>query len=113
MEMTEADDNVTSVKCILNKESISEYSLSDNEDGLCFSGYAPPSSDPINGDGDSSASSTSSSEDNYSILYGPVGIVAEGGQIEVAGEWASDKSVEMEGGIGRLARHVTVKDAPN
>lgn len=104
-EMTEADDEITAVRGMLNKRAIAECSLSDNEDGD-FIPFSPPSSDSIKG---GSGARSSSSDSIYNIHSGSDDDLSPGGEIEVVGEWTSDK--DTEGGIGRVSRHVTVKDA--
>lgn len=105
IEMTDCDDEVTTVRGVLNTNSIAECSLSDNEDGDFIPVCPPPSSDPIKGD---SPATSSSSDSNYPIHYGSESELTSGDEIEVVGEWASDKNAE--GGIGRLSRHAAVKD---
>lgn len=107
--MDDTDCDVTTVKAILDEESIAEYSLSDSEDGPFMPAYPPLSSDPISGNGDSLASS-SSSDNNYPIHYGcSEEDLVSLDDVEVAGTSPRDKSLELEGGIGRLSRNVMVK----
>lgn len=105
----EADDEITSVRDALNQKAIAESSLSDNEDDDLVPLCPPPSSDPsserISGSGGSVGSSSCS--DDYIIHYGSDGNLPADAEIEVVGEFVSEKN--KEGGIGRLERHVTVK----
>lgn len=104
IEIADADDEVTTVRGILNKKAIAECSLSDNEDGDFIPVCPPPSSDPVNGD---SPASSSCSHSNSPSHYGSESDFSSGDEIEVVGEWALDK--KTEGGIGPMSPYVAAE----
>ncbi|KAF7969078.1 hypothetical protein HWV62_28376 [Athelia sp. TMB] len=102
LEMADADNGTVGVMSNMNREFISECSLSDDEDENDYPSYPIPSSDPSSDlTKDDSGPSLSSGSDIY-LHYDSDTDQSVGDEVEVAGEWASD--VNADGGIGRLPR---------
>lgn len=112
MDLVDADDDIAEVRGVLSMKAIAECSLSEDEDESVAPVYPPRSSSPSDPTKGSSPGRSSSSSDSYPIHYGSDDALPDDG-IEVAGEWANDSENHAEGGIERLARHVSVKGFGN